>query len=221
MSPTRAPRRRRPRSQQTGVLSTMRFDRNKATRRRRLVLFMLGLVAGVGLALGAASAASEEAPPFFIRSVTGRTLKLELLLTEGPILLDFWATWCKPCRKALPEIQDIHERFDPRGLTVIGISADGPRNFSKVRPFAARMGLTYPIALDASGDIQKNFRVTGLPTTVLIDTSGVIVSVRRGYRPGEGEELSDLIESILPAPAGDEPSPGSRASSPPGDGGQP
>lgn len=180
--------------------------------RHRVILVLTGLAVCAALVPSAAPGPPEKAPPFTMKSVAGRTLKLPELLTEGPVLLDFWATWCKPCLKALPEIQDLHERFGPRGLTVIGISADGPRNYSKVRPFAARMGLTFPIGLDVSGDLQKSFRVTGLPTTVLIDTSGVIVKVRRGYRPGEGKELSLSIESLLPP--GDEPTPRSGSSSP-------
>jgi peroxiredoxin len=169
---------------------------------RPVALVLAGLPALATLAPATVSAPPERARTFTVKSLEGRTLKLDDLLAQGPVLLDFWATWCKPCVKALPEIQDMHERFAPRGLTIIGISADGPRNFSKVRPFAARMGVTYPMALDRTGDLQKAFRVTGLPTTVLIDTSGVIVSVRQGYRPGEGKELEGLIEPLLPPPSG-------------------
>ncbi|NOT35689.1 MAG: TlpA family protein disulfide reductase, partial [Candidatus Eisenbacteria bacterium] len=91
--------------------------------------------------------APRTASAFRVRTVDGRTLELAALLERGPVLLDFWATWCKPCIASMPELQALHTRWAQRGLTVIGISEDGPRNASKVRPFASRLGLGYAIVL--------------------------------------------------------------------------
>ena len=108
--------------------------------------------------------ARAVAPPFAIKSVTGEKLNLTALLETGPVVLDFWATWCKPCQMALPELEALHQKYAKRGLRVIGISADGPRNFAKVRPTASKLGLTFPIAIDDDERLQQLYQVRGLPT---------------------------------------------------------
>jgi peroxiredoxin len=138
-----------------------------------------------------------EAPAFRVKSVTGEALALETLLAKGPVLLDFWATWCKPCLASLPEIQALHERHAEAGLTVIGVSIDGPRNFSKVRPFVRRLGLDYAIVLDEDGSLQRRYQVQAIPLTVLIGRDGRVARVVQGFRPGEGEALGEAVRALL------------------------
>ena len=131
---------------------------------------------------------SPAAPRFTVHDVQGHTLDLGELLHRGPVLLDFWATWCAPCVQSLPELEAWHRRYGPLGLSVVGVSVDGPRNFARVRPFVASRGLTFAIVLDRDGRLQQSYQVLAAPTAVLIDTSGAIVQVRTGYRPGEGRD---------------------------------
>lgn len=144
--------------------------------------------------------APAPAPRFELRALDGTVLDLDRLRRQGPVLLDFWATWCKPCQQAIPELEAIHRDLAPRGVTVVGISADSPRSLSKVRPFVSRMRVTYPIAIDEDGAVQQSYQVRALPTTVLVDTAGTIVHVAQGFRPGEGAKLRERIEALLPAP---------------------
>ena len=137
------------------------------------------------------------APDFRVRAATGEKLELAALRARGPVLIDFWATWCAPCLASLPELQSLHRRAGPRGLKVIGVSIDGPRNHAKVRPFAARLGLTFPIVLDEDGRLQDAFHVRVVPTAILIDTSGAVVLVTQGYRPGEGGRLEAAVAAQL------------------------
>ena len=171
--------------------------------RRSMVLegLLIALALAVACAIpGRATAelSKARAPGFKLESVSGTPLDLQALRARGPVLHDFWATWCKPCLAAIPELQRIHEDYAPRGLTVLGVSTDGPRNFSKVRPFVARQGITYPIALDEDGNMQQKYQVRAMPMTVLIDTAGTIVHVTQGYRPGEGARLRAAIAKLLP-----------------------
>jgi peroxiredoxin len=145
-------------------------------------------------------AAPGLAPRFKVKDTRGQTLDLGVLIRKGPVLLDFWATWCKPCHAALPELESWHRRYGARGLTVIGISIDGPRNYSKVRPFVARMGVTYPIVIDEDERLQHLYQVLAVPTAILIDSTGAIAGVRTGYRPGEGAEMERTIRTLLHAP---------------------
>jgi peroxiredoxin len=91
------------------------------------------------------------------------------------------------------------------GLTIVGVSVDGPRNHNKVRPFVKRMGLTYPVAIDQDGRLQQLYHVVALPTAVLIDTSGVVATARIGFRPGEGKSLEQKIEALLSSSLRDSP----------------
>lgn len=159
----------------------------------QLALFLL-------LATGPVQAAGPAAP-FRLRDLTGGSLDLETLRHRGPVLIEFWATWCGPCRAAFPELEALRKDFAGCGLTVIGVSTDGPRNAAKVRPFVAREGLTFPIALDLDGRMQQLYQVSQLPTAVLIDTNGVVVASRVGFRSGESALRQHVQALCGPPPA--------------------
>ena len=181
------------------------------TGRRRalaaLALLVLPAIAGLAhtASLPAVSLERSRAPAIRARTVGGEALNLDQLLAKGPVLLDFWATWCHPCLAELPELEKLHRKYRDRGLTVVGVSVDGPRNFAKVRPFAAKLGLTFPIVLDEDGRLQQLYQVRAMPTTVLIDASGVIASVREGYRPGDSRRLDTEITDLLSPPPDEAP----------------
>lgn len=161
-------------------------------------------------ASGASSTPALEpsrAPAFKIRGVTGETLTLDRLTAGGPLVLDFWATWCRPCLDELPELDALYRKHKGHGLTVVGVSVDGPRNQAKVRPFASKLDLSFPIAVDEDGRMQQLYRVRAMPTTVVIDSAGMIVSVRQGYRPGDTRALEAEIERILALPPVETPRP--------------
>jgi len=171
------------------------------TRRRvggiRGVLFAWGLWAATASVTGAAPVlAPAPAPEFRVRDLDGREVSLAALRERGPVLLDFWATWCEPCRAALVELQAWSERYGPDGLTVVAVSVDGPRNLAKVRPFVARLGLRCTVVSDDDGRLQDLYRVAQLPTSVLIDTSGAVVATRIGYRRGD-TALESRIRALL------------------------
>lgn len=164
----------------------------------RLAAALGVMAAALGLAHAAPLLpARAVAPDFRVRSVTGEALELSVVRSRGPVLLDFWATWCRPCLAALPEIESLHRRYSSRGLTVIGVSIDGPRNYTKVRPFAARLGLTYPIVLDQEGRLQESFGVIAAPTAILVDSTGTVALATQGYRPGDGARLEAAILRLL------------------------
>ncbi len=145
----------------------------------------------------AAPPAAATALPATLRTVDGRTLDLASLLARGPVLFDFWATWCKPCVVSLPEIEALHQRFRAQGVAVIGVSIDGPRNQARVRPFVKQLGLTYPIVFDGDGRLQERFNVRAVPTALVLDRSGKVVAFHEGYRPGEGDRLAAQVKALV------------------------
>jgi thiol-disulfide isomerase/thioredoxin len=127
----------------------------------------------------------------------GRSVELSSYLGKGPLVLDFWATWCKPCLAALPELERLHRDLGPRGLQVVGINQDGQRNAAKVKPFLRTRGLRFPQLLDLNREAQSRLNVAVLPTTILLDRDGRVVHVGAGFRPGETAVLREKIEALL------------------------
>jgi len=151
------------------------------------------------LAASAPTIASDSSPfsGRALRSVNGTTLALSDSLARGPVLLDFWATWCRPCEHALPAVQRVHERYRERGVTVVAVSIDGPRNWARVRPFAARLGLTFPVVIDEDGALARRFRVQSVPMSVLLAPGGRVVRVHSGSHPAEEESLGAALDALL------------------------
>lgn len=139
----------------------------------------------------------DLAPNFNLRSPEGEVLNLKTMLEDGPVLLDFWATWCKPCIKAMPKIQSIYEEYGEKGLSVVGVNEDGPRGQSKVKPFLRARKLTFKIGLDSDGSLMRRMRVDALPTTILIDRSGEIVYRQAGFDKGSEAALVKAVQDVL------------------------
>ena len=173
--------------------------------------FVIALGAGLSLPGPAGLAGAEaqtlklpergQAADFTVTSLGGAKLNLADLRSRGPVILDFWATWCKPCLMELPELDRLQSKYRDRGLTVVGISVDGPRNFAKVRPFATKLRLRFPIAIDRDQGLQQVYQVKAYPTTFLIAPDGRIAWFRQGYLPGDGEVLGETVEALLDSAA--------------------
>jgi thiol-disulfide isomerase/thioredoxin len=162
-----------------------------------LVFSCDGTGPGTPVAHAAGSIEKAPAPAFHARDLDGHDVSLVELRARGPVLVDFWATWCTPCRAALTELEDWRKRYGPRGLSIVAVSVDGPRNLAKVRPYVARLRVGFPVVVDDDGAIQGLYQVTELPTAVLVDTAGRVVATRVGFRRGE-TGLATKLESLLP-----------------------
>jgi len=110
------------------------------------------------------------------------------------VLLDFWATWCEPCRIEAPIVDGVSRRWRDQGVVVVGVDTDG-RDQGDPRAFALAKGLSYPIAHDTSGEAQRAFGVEALPTLVVISRTGKIVAMRTGIT--SSEELEQLVRKAL------------------------
>ncbi|HEY8371098.1 MAG TPA: TlpA disulfide reductase family protein, partial [Thermodesulfobacteriota bacterium] len=115
-------------------------------------------------------------------------------------LLNFWATWCPPCRAEMPSMERAYQQYRERGFTIVAIDyREGPE---LVEPFVKELGLTFPIALDRDGAVtDAKYPTSGLPTTYLIDRQGRAVARRMGYVEWDGAAARALIETLLDEPA--------------------
>lgn len=155
-------------------------------------------VLAASLTLGAATLNAASAPDFNLWNLRGERVNLKTLLTKGPVLLDFWATYCKPCVKAMPKLQKIHEKYGKSGLTVLGVNVDGPRGQNRVKPFLRARKVSFPIALDSDSAVMRRMQVNVLPTTLLITPDGEIALRQVGYNSKNAEVLLAAVEALFP-----------------------
>jgi len=172
---------------------------------RRLTGFAL-LCAAVLVLMGTSMSygADAKAPEFTLPNLDGEDVALSELLKDGPVIVDFWATWCKPCIKAFPDLQEIFDKYKDCGLTVLAISIDGPRSTSKVGALIASKGNTFGVLLDPSQAVARKFHVTSVPRTVLVRQDGTVAWAVTGYRPTNHAELDAAVAALIPADCPDE-----------------
>ncbi len=172
---------------------------------RGIVLYGL-LVAGSALAAGAVGedpfqvlrlvrpAPSTSAPDFSVPGLAGPVLRLSDF-KDRVVFLNFWATWCPPCKEEMPSMERLYRRFRERGFTMVAISIDA--NTPAVAPFVRHLGLTFPIGLDPKMEVAARYGLRALPTTVLIDRGGRMVAFAFGPREWDSAAAHALIEGLL------------------------
>jgi len=139
----------------------------------------------------------RKAPDFRQRDINGRVIQLSQLLKKGPVLLNFWATWCGPCLKELPYLDAIGRKYRARGLNVLAISEDGEEATPRVRSFIKGRRFDLVVIVDRNRELYRLYRVAVLPTSLLIDSRGRIVWQHVGYRPGDERILERQIVNLL------------------------
>ena len=171
-------------------------------RRQRLsLLALLFLLVSLGRVPGtsAEDVTVGRVPDISTRNLEGKKFDLRKTLENGPAVITFWTTWCKPCRKELPELQKLLEKYGDRGFQVIGINGDGPVDQAKIRPFVKALGFDFEVIPDSDGEVRRRFQVEVFPTSVLVDTEGRIQHRQVGYRRGDEKILEEELKKVLAA----------------------
>ena len=140
----------------------------------------------------------SKIPAVDIKDINGVAFNTKTINNDGkPIVVSFWATWCKPCVKELNAIADVYEEWqEETGVKLIAVSVDDSRSMSRVKPFVNGKGWEYEILLDPNGDFKRAMNVVNVPHTFLIDGKGNIVWKHASYSDGDEEELYELIEKL-------------------------
>jgi thiol-disulfide isomerase/thioredoxin len=159
------------------------------------------LVAWTILAAHDAAAVSPGQPaPTCALAALGPGPAVDLQHARGKVLyVDFWASWCTPCRKAFPFLNTLDADFRARGLQVVGVNVDeDPAN---ARIFLERNPARFAVAADRGGACPRAFGVEGMPSSYLVDRSGVVRYVHLGFRPDDADALRHKVEQLLAEPA--------------------
>ncbi len=157
---------------------------------KRLLIFTVLIIC-----LG--TAAEGKIKDFRLKDLDNKAVHYSQLKGEKLTIIDFWATWCKPCSRAIPKLIEIYERYNKQGVQLIGISVDSPRNLSKVKPFVHSKHITYPILLDINSQVMTDFKIKLLPTILFVDSDDEIIYLHQGYRPGDEKVLEEEIQKFL------------------------
>ena len=167
------------------------------------------MVVILSLTMGWASTARAEVlmkgafPEFALRDLDGHTVRLRGALGKGPVLIDFWATWCKECRLSIPRWEALARRH-PR-LTVLLIATDDSTTVARVRPMIVREGWTSTVLFDTDGALQRTIELYNLPETYLLDARGQIVLFNLGYEAGDEREVEARVNELMRADSGASP----------------
>jgi len=141
--------------------------------------------------------AGTDAPNFTLEDVDGNTVNLDSLLAKGPVMMSFWALWCKMCIKELDALKPYAEEFDSLNITLLALSQDKTRSVPKVKPFATSHKWTYQVVLDPENMMRDLYNVQAMPTFFIIDQNKMIVFTHQGYKPGEEESIIAKVRQLF------------------------
>ncbi len=143
-------------------------------------------------------AQNKELPSTKVTTLDGKPFNIQDIENNGPIIINFWATWCKPCKKELNNIAEVYEDWqEETGVKLIAISIDDTRSMSKVAPYVNSSGWEYEIYLDPNGDLKRAMGVSTVPHTFVLNNKNEIVWQHRGYVDGDEYDLYTEIERLV------------------------
>ncbi len=135
----------------------------------------------------------KVARDFSLKALDGKNYTLSKLYQEKPVVMDFWATWCRSCGRALKELQNLWFEAD-RNFHLISVNEDLPSKYSRVKSLVKSKKWKFPVLLDSNGKVKSLYKVMALPTLFVIDTSGKIVYYRVGYSKSEVKDVKEALK---------------------------
>jgi thiol-disulfide isomerase/thioredoxin len=156
-----------------------------------------------GLALAAvfvlpafAATSSGPAPAFSLSARGGKTINLAQFKGQV-VMINFWASWCGPCRTEMPILEDIYKKYKPMGFTMLAVNVEPDTAAAEAWLAKLSKPVTFPVAFDTDSKVSKLYKVPGMPTTVFVDRKGNVRVLHKGYKPGDENVYLTQIRSLL------------------------
>jgi peroxiredoxin len=159
--------------------------------RRSLMAVVLLAAAGAARAKAAPDAL---APDFTLRQIDGANLRLGEQRGRV-VMVNFWASWCGPCRVELPQLARLHDKYRGSGFLLLGVNID--EDAAAAKALAAKLGITFPILLDSKKEVVGSYDLNAMPATVLIDRDGRVRHLHRGYKDGVEQVYEQQVRALL------------------------
>ena len=160
----------------------------------RLASILAPSLLTLSLAAAAAPSAPAPAPDFALPARDGGEVRLSELRGQV-VMINFWATWCGPCRQEMPLLEQLQARYEPLGFTLLGINVEP--DSAAASTWLKGVPVTFPILFDTRNTVAESFGVQGMPSSVFVDREGRVRYVHRGYKPGDEAQYADLIRSLV------------------------
>jgi peroxiredoxin len=158
-------------------------------------VYALGLA--ILLAGGTASAdisSDGPAPDFALKSDSGENLRLSEFRGEV-VMINFWASWCGPCRQEMPLLDELYAQYQPMGFTILGVNVE--EDSTKAKQMLGDAPVNFPVLFDNDSEVSKLYNVVAMPSTVLVDRSGNVRYLHQGYKPGYEEAYQQQVRALI------------------------
>ena len=136
-------------------------------------------------------------PNLKVKLLNGSTTTIHKLSQDGPLLIDFWATWCVPCKKVMKYLNQYHEKYANDNFKVLMINTDTPRSLGKVRGFIKSQNYSFNVGMDPNKVLSKKLNGMIMPTLILVGKGGVVKWRHQGYVAGEEVDIEEQIKQVL------------------------
>jgi len=163
-------------------------------KRAGTVRIALALLVSVASAGASATAVSQRAPDFTLPSAAGTNLRLQEQRGQV-VMLNFWATWCGPCRREMPQLDRLYEKYRAAGFVLLGVNIDEDQR--NAVGLSTKLGLHFPVLFDSKQKVSRLYDLSTMPSTVLIDRDGRVRFVHLGYKDGYEETYEKQITELL------------------------
>ena len=154
------------------------------------------ILALIGILLNSSLAADgdDSAPDFTLPGDNGQAVSLSDLRGQV-VMINFWASWCGPCRQEMPLLEQIHQRYESLGFTLLGVNVE--ENSSDAKAFLQDRPVSFPILFDPDNGVSKLYDVVAMPSTVLIDRQGNVRYLHHGFKPGYENDYQDQVRALV------------------------
>jgi len=158
-------------------------------------LTAIAAVAALTLSAPAMTADSRgPAPDFELPARDGQSVRLSDLRGQV-VLINFWATWCGPCRKEMPLLEQLHQRYEPLGFTLLGVNVE--ENPGDAEAFLEDVPVSFPVLFDPQNEVSRMYDVSAMPSTVIVDREGNVRYLHHGYQEGYENAYQDQIRALV------------------------
>lgn len=155
----------------------------------------LVLVAGVLVsALASAEVRQQVAPDFTLKSNSGENLKLSEYRGDV-VMINFWASWCGPCRQEMPLLDELYRNYQPLGFTILGVNVE--EDPAKAKSLLKDIPVSFPVLFDTENTVSRLYDVVAMPSTVLVDRAGKVRYLHKGYKPGYEQSYQEQIRTLV------------------------